>query len=183
MKPDKVYVVQCGDYSDAFISAVFLDKKKAENYVKYHPYGFGSTSLLEYELEDDSYEIVESGYVTWRASMRSRITSEGVILRSSPANVRKTELFSQKYLTDNNSVSIMLDVYTPEDGETTVEPTIFVDRVYAEGDDGDGIGNEMEKILHDLTAEFANMLAESGSWSDALDLFDSKYRTTYEEEE
>ena len=130
MKPDKVYVVQCGDYSDAFIAAIFVDKNKAENYVKYHPYGFGSTNILEYELEDDSYEIVESGYATWRASLRSRISPEGVILESSPVNVCKTELFSQEYSTDNNSIDLMLDVYTPEGGETTLEPTIFVDRVW-----------------------------------------------------
>lgn len=58
-----IYVVTMGEYSDYHIECIFSDKTKAENYVKYHG-GEDSYDIRieEYELSDDSYKLVTSGY-------------------------------------------------------------------------------------------------------------------------
>ena len=57
----KVYIVTDGCYSDYHIVAVFLEKEKAELYVKTHDFGqtsiFGSDMHIEeYDTQDDTIE-------------------------------------------------------------------------------------------------------------------------------
>jgi hypothetical protein len=49
----KVYVITSGEYSDYSIDRVFLDKEKAERYVKLSQGEYDSTRLEEYETDDD----------------------------------------------------------------------------------------------------------------------------------
>ncbi len=60
----KLYVVTEGVYSDYHIVCIFSDKSKAENYVKYHAADsyFDGLNIEEYELEDDKYVPITSGY-------------------------------------------------------------------------------------------------------------------------
>lgn len=50
----KVYVVTRGSYSDYGISKVFLDKKKAERYVKLSQHQWDTPRIETYETHDDS---------------------------------------------------------------------------------------------------------------------------------
>jgi len=66
----KVYIVTDGCYSDYHIVAVFLEKEKAELYVKTHDFGqtsiFGSDmNIEEYDTRDDTIEgeVAEMKYV------------------------------------------------------------------------------------------------------------------------
>lgn len=51
----EIYVVTSGVYSDYNIDAVFLDKKKAEYFAKFHTYGEGRIEV--FESMDNDYEI------------------------------------------------------------------------------------------------------------------------------
>ena len=61
----KVYIVECGEYSDMGIEAVFSTREKAEEFIKYHEYSrwFGDFRISEYNLdswnkEDYIYEYI-----------------------------------------------------------------------------------------------------------------------------
>lgn len=65
----KLYVVTEGSYSDYRIVCIFKNKKKANNYVKYHgEIGFDGMRCEEFELVDDSYQIITSGYYNFVAT-------------------------------------------------------------------------------------------------------------------
>ena len=61
----KVYIVECGEYSDRGIEAVFSTREKAEEYIKYHEHSrwFGVFTINEWDLdtwnkEDYIYEYI-----------------------------------------------------------------------------------------------------------------------------
>lgn len=65
----KLYVVTKGSYSDYQIVCIFKSKKKANNYIKYHgQHSFDGMRCEEFELVDDSYQIITSGYYNFVAT-------------------------------------------------------------------------------------------------------------------
>ncbi len=61
----KAYVITEGEYSDYSIVCIFLDKEKAENYVKYHKSTngwFNDIRIEEYDIEDDEYSLIDEGF-------------------------------------------------------------------------------------------------------------------------
>lgn len=54
----KLYVVMQGYYSDCHIERIFLEKKKAINFCKYHDRSYYDV----YETNDDGYQMQENGY-------------------------------------------------------------------------------------------------------------------------
>ena len=58
----KLYVVTSGEYSDYGIDCIFLDKTKAENYVRYHQDGWGGSRIEEYDTADEGYTPVSNGF-------------------------------------------------------------------------------------------------------------------------
>lgn len=66
----KVYIVTSGEYSDYGIDAVFLDRKKAEAYARYHTEGWGEPRVEAYDASDDLIPANPSGYLTFVATGR-----------------------------------------------------------------------------------------------------------------
>ena len=58
----KVYVVTEGRYSDYGIVQVFLNKEKAENYVKYNRGDWNDMQVEEYDTYDDNWQMAEDTY-------------------------------------------------------------------------------------------------------------------------
>ena len=48
-----IYTIEKGEYSDYAVVKLFLNKKKAEQYVKYHPY----TKIVERRTDDDRWSL------------------------------------------------------------------------------------------------------------------------------
>lgn len=68
----KVYVVTSGHYSDYSIERVFLDKDKANKFVKYRN-GYDSWKdfkIEEYDSFDDKYEVAEAGSLWRKATIK-----------------------------------------------------------------------------------------------------------------
>lgn len=73
----KIYIVTVGVYSDYSISAVFLDKGKAESYAKYHGSSYGGARVEEHETADDAYAPPAFGY--YQVSQNFRLSADGEI--------------------------------------------------------------------------------------------------------
>ena len=53
----KVYIITSGEYSDYGIDKVFLDKAKAEEYVRLNSRKYDEPTIEEYETSDETFEI------------------------------------------------------------------------------------------------------------------------------
>lgn len=73
----KLFVVTSGEYSDYGIDRIFLDEEKAKNYVKYHSRDFGGVRIEEWTTDDDSYQIIASGWYRCYGSIR--ISQAGLV--------------------------------------------------------------------------------------------------------
>lgn len=65
----KIYIVTSGEYDDYAIEAVFLDKRKAENYCRYHTNGMWALKIEEHDSKDETYDVVEKGFWTIEAEL------------------------------------------------------------------------------------------------------------------
>lgn len=72
----KVYVVTEGQYPPYFVPKVFVDKGKAENYVKYHRRPGYEMSLVDVDTED-GYVEVASGFIRLEGEYRLFRNAEG----------------------------------------------------------------------------------------------------------
>lgn len=63
----KIYIVTSGEYSSYRIEAVFLDKKKAEEYCSYYTSGWKIFNIEIYETADDFYKAPKKGFLTFEA--------------------------------------------------------------------------------------------------------------------
>ena len=171
-KPKKVYIVEYGEYSDRYIGAVFLDEKKADDYAKYQRLFGEPGNVIEYEVDDDSYELVGSGYEIYEGSIRVEVSADGKHLWNSLPKVSESSP----------------RLYTPSDSDRGT--IVYPEKSYADGtaeflfeinrpiDEREGRGRAeklMSKILYDLIAEFESLVAESGSFGKALAAFRGKY--------
>lgn len=64
----KLYVITEGCYSDYGIVCIFRDRKKAQNYLRFHKTEWNDMRIESYTLQDDSYEICDVGYYMFEAS-------------------------------------------------------------------------------------------------------------------
>ena len=77
----KLYVVTEGCYSDYGIVCIFLDKDKADNYVKYNQGSWDDMRIEEYETSDEGYKIISDGF--YQVSGEITITKNCTVTDSS----------------------------------------------------------------------------------------------------
>lgn len=66
----KIYVITSGDYSDYHIDQIFLDERKAEDYVKYHQKDHWEKLRIEtWRNADDLYDIGTEKYMKCEATV------------------------------------------------------------------------------------------------------------------
>lgn len=170
-KPKKVYIVEYGEYSDRYIGAVFLDKRKAEDYAKYNTNYFGDPGcVLEYDLEDDSYEAVGSGYEIRSACMSFGVSPDGKHLWNNVPKVSEDKRYSRS--ASNGSTMIFKQ---SEDTDGSVDALLEIERALPEKESPERVKELMGKILYDLSAEFEALVVEFGSIAGAYKAFRDKY--------
>lgn len=80
----KLYTVWSGEYSDRGMHAIFKSEEKAKKYAEIHEQldSFGSYYIIEYELEDDKFDINTkvAKYYYCSISTEDRYGYEGVLI-------------------------------------------------------------------------------------------------------
>ena len=146
----KVYIVTSGSYSDYQIDRVFLDKEKAETYVKLSE---GRDAILEeYEADDDKL-INKITYVY--------------------ASYRKDCSYSEDYIDvriiDTNSLDTTKENLNNDrfwlymSGEKSLTISRALNREYEE----ENIKNKYKKVLYDLMAKIESLLQLEG-WDEKM---------------
>lgn len=170
-KPKKVYIVEYGEYSDRYIGAVFLDEKKAKDYAKYNR-SFGESGYVsEYDVDDDSYEIVGSGYEIYQGSLKTEVSAVGRRLWNSIPKV--SECSPKRYTASDSGTTLIYK--TKEYADDSADFLFDILRPIDERKGPTHARELMSKILYDLAAEFESLVAESGSFDKALKAFRDKY--------
>lgn len=156
----KVYVVEAGQYSDRHIEQIFLDKKKAENYVKYRnsdPDWYDYASVTEYDTADEGYAMQRNGY--YHVDMESDIylgnkanppyfkTREEINIEIYSPSTR-TDLFEDSGILSDTSYTKSNDIWR-----------LHLERFFPEcGMDEDAATAKIKKIFYDTAAEIRSLV-------------------------
>lgn len=167
-RPNKVYIVTEGEYSDYYIAGVFLDEVKARNFAKFH-----QANVEEYEFDDDNYELVVTGYwcVTTRIEACKQHGPKPFFTKRPPKT--DANLTEKK---KENGTSFLLDCYADADKyDYNDNITLYVTRCFPESVGEENARAQAEKIAYDIFAEINNHIVEGEDVEDVINLMKEKY--------
>jgi len=173
----KVYVVTAGQYSDYHIEQVFLDKEKAENYVKYHnsdPDWYDCATVEEYDTADEGYALQRDGY--YHVDMESDIYLGG---EANPPHFYREEKVNLEIYAPSTRTDLFEDYGTLCDTSYTKSKDVWhlhLERFFPEGGmDEDVAVAKMKKIFYDTAAEIRSLVIGGTPVKDACRLCGIQY--------
>lgn len=158
----KIYVITSGMYSDYGIEAIFLDKEKAENYVKYHGSGgyYGDLpSIEEWDTSDEEYQMQADGHYV--------VSYSECIWVGSGKNEYPRNEYTECKLMPPDAPSHVLEernlLYPTDYSEWLWY--LSIKRCFRESEvkNEKGAKKKVEKIFHDMAAQLKSAIAEGAT--------------------
>lgn len=147
-----IYTIEKGEYSDYAVVKLFLNKEKAEEYVKYHP----GTSIRARNTDDDSYILPTKRY--WRADLTFNIyRNNGKYKMEEDVKAR----FIQREAIDDPSNDIYQDAVLVHRGNPFIKSReevfieLWVQKKYPEDmfENEEAVYQKVKKIAEDIATQ------------------------------
>lgn len=162
----KLYVVMQGYYSDCHIERIFLEKKKAINFCKYHDRSYYDV----YETNDDGYQMQENGY--YRCYIECIITKiEGgfeIDINFVGHELISASEYETEYGADKGkSVKVSCGLFFTDSMYYVNITTFFRENEISE----DKIDDVLKKTGYDTCSEVAALFAEGRSLKQVKEIY------------